>query len=78
LALTQQYHNITYNLSKNNCTDFGLKAAALAGLDVWDTKGSWPLGSGNNPGVTGQSLLEGKFDNTDTGDQRNLLISKQN
>ena len=78
LALTQQYHNITYNLSKNNCTDFGLKAAALAGLDIWNTKGNWPLGSGNNPGVTGQSLLEGKFDNADTGDQQNLLISNQN
>jgi hypothetical protein len=78
LALTQQYHNVAYHLSKNNCTDFGLKAAALAGLDVWDTKGSWPLGSGNNPAVTGQSLLEGKFDNADTGDQQNLLIANQN
>ena len=75
LALTQQYHNVTYHLSKNNCTDFGLKAAALAGLEVWNTKGSWPLGSGNNPGVTGQSLLNGKFDNADTGDQGNLLIT---
>jgi hypothetical protein len=78
LALTQQYHNIAYHLSKNNCTDFGLKAAALAGLKVWDTKGSWPLGSGNNPGITGQSLLEGKFDNADTGNRQNLLITNQN
>jgi hypothetical protein len=78
LALTRQYHNVAYHLSKNNCTDFGLKAAALAGLKVWDTKGSWPLGSGNNPGVTGQSLLEGKFDNTDTGDRQNLLITNRN
>lgn len=78
LALTQQYHNIAYHLCKNNCTDFGLKAAALAGLDVWQTKGSWPLGSGNNPGITGQSLLEGKFNNADTGDRRNLLITNKN
>jgi hypothetical protein len=78
LALTQQYHNISYHLSKNNCTDFGLKAAALAGLGIWDTKGSWPLGSGNNPGMTGESLLQGKFDNTDTGDRQNLLITNQN
>lgn len=78
LALTQQYHNVAYHLSKNNCTDFGLKAAALAGLQVWDTKGSWPLGSGNNPGVTGESLLEGKFSNADTGDQQHLLISNRN
>jgi hypothetical protein len=78
LALTRQYRNVAYHLSKNNCTDFGLKAAALAGLEVWNTKGSWPLGSGNNPGITGQSILEGKFDNADTGDQRNLLITNQN
>jgi len=78
LALTQQYHNVDYHLSKNNCTDFGLKAAALAGLNVWDTKGSWPLGSGNNPGITGQSLLEGKLNNADTGDQRDLLITNKN
>ncbi len=78
LALTQQYHNVSYHLSKNNCTDFGLKAAALAGLQVWDTKGSWPLGSGNNPGITGQSLLQGKFDNTDTGDRQLLLITNHN
>jgi hypothetical protein len=78
LALTQQYHNLSYHLCNNNCTDFGLKAAALAGLDIWDTKGSWPLGSGNNPGVTGQSLLQGKFDNADTGDRQNLLITNAN
>ena len=78
LALTQQYRNVSYHLSKNNCTDFGLKVAALAVLQVWDTKGSWPLGGGNNPGITGQSLLEGKFDNTDTGDRQPLLITNRN
>jgi len=74
LALTQQYDKVSYHLSKNNCTDFGLKAASLAGLDVWETKGSWPLGSGNNPGITGQSILNGKFDNADTGNSKDLLI----
>ncbi len=74
LALTQQYNTLAYHLSKNNCTDFGLKAATLAGLDVWETKGSWPLGSGNNPGITGQSIINGKFDNADTGDNKDLLI----
>jgi hypothetical protein len=78
LALTQQYHNIRYHLSNNNCTDFGLKAAALAGLDIWDTKGNWPLGSGNNPAITGQSIIGGKFDNADTGDTGNLLINLNN
>lgn len=78
LALTEQYNHVAYHLSKNNCTDFGLKAAALAGLDIRDTKGSWPLGSGNNPAITGQSLLGGKFDNADTGDTRDLLIDLNN
>jgi len=78
LALIQQYNNLAYHLSKNNCTDFGLKAAALAGLDIRDTKGSWPLGSGNNPAIAGQSIIGGKFDNADTGDTRNLLIDLNN
>lgn len=78
LALTEQYNNVAYHLSKNNCTDFGLKAAALAGLDIRDTKGSWPLGSGNNPAITGQSILGGKFDNADTGDTKDLLINLNN
>jgi hypothetical protein len=78
LALTQQYNNVAYHLSKNNCTDFGLKAAALAGMDIWDTKGSWPLGSGNNPAFTGQSIIGGKFDNSDTGDTKDLLINLNN
>ena len=77
LALTQQYHNVTYHLSKNNCTDFGLKAATLAGLEIKDTKGNWPLGSGNNPGITGQSLLQGKFDNADTGNREDILITNR-
>ena len=61
-------------MSDNNCTDFGLKAARLAGLEVKDTKGYWPLGSGNNPGVTGESILLGKFTNADTGDLDRLFI----
>jgi len=74
LQLTQQYEGLTYNLSTNNCTDFGLKAARLAGLEVRDTKGSWPLGHGNNPGVAGQSILLGKYSNTDTGNGERLFI----
>jgi hypothetical protein len=74
LQLTRQYDGLAYNLSTNNCTDFGLKAAQLAGLDVRDTKGSWPLGAGNNPGVTGQSILQGKFSNADTRTFDRLFI----
>jgi len=67
LALTQKYNGMEYHLSKNNCTDFGIDAAALAGINIQDTSGKWPLGSGNNPAVTGQSILQGKFKNTDNG-----------
>lgn len=74
LQLTRQYEGQAYNLSKNNCTDFGLKAAQLAGLEIRDTKGSWLLGSGNNPGITGQSILLGKFNNEDTGSVDRLFI----
>jgi hypothetical protein len=74
LQLTRQYDGLAYNLSTNNCTDFGLKAAQLAGLDVRDTKGSWPLGAGNSPGVAGQSILMGKFSNADTRTFDRLFI----
>jgi len=74
LQLTRQYEGLAYNLSTNNCTDFGLKAARLAGLEVRDTKGSWPLGHGNNPGVAGESILLGKYSNTDTGNGERLFI----
>ena len=69
LSLTGEYNGLTYHLSKNNCTDFGLKAAGVAGINIEETRGSWPLGSGNNPAITGQSILKGKF--TDTDDQTN-------
>jgi hypothetical protein len=74
LKLTRQYDGLAYNLSTNNCTDFGLKAAQLAGLEIRDTKGKWLLGAGNNPGNTGESILLGKFNNTDTMNQDQLFI----
>lgn len=67
LALTGKYNGMEYHLSKNNCTDFGINAASLAGINIQDTSGKWPLGSGNNPAVTGQSILQGKFKNADNG-----------
>ncbi|RKR80411.1 hypothetical protein BDD43_0517 [Mucilaginibacter gracilis] len=66
-GLIGQYNGIKYNLSKNNCTDFGIKAAQLAGIGMTETYGTWPLGRGNNPAITGQSILEHKFLNTDPG-----------
>lgn len=59
LALTKRYDGLEYHLSKNNCTDFAIKAASYAGFGVSNAAGSWPLGHGNNPAVTGQSIIAG-------------------
>ena len=59
LLLTKRYDGLEYHLSKNNCTDFAIKAASYAGFGVSNSKGSWPLGHGNNPAVTGQSIIAG-------------------
>jgi hypothetical protein len=74
IRLIAHYENREYHLGKNNCTDFGLYAAAVAGIAIKYTYGSWPLGSGNNPASAGQSILEGKFTNADTQDKQGLLI----
>lgn len=71
LRMVRQYSGSKYNLNNNNCTDFGLCVAAIAGIKIDDTKGSWPLGSGNNPANAGQSILEGKVEDTDA---QELLI----
>jgi tetratricopeptide (TPR) repeat protein len=54
-----------YNLNRNNCTDFGLSEALIAGINIQETTGRWPLGKGNNPANAGQSLLEKKYENQD-------------
>ncbi len=66
LRMVKQYSKSKYNLNRNNCTDFGLCVAAIAGISIAETKGSWPLGSGNNPANAGQSIREGKVEDTDT------------
>ncbi|MGZ3822208.1 MAG: hypothetical protein ACXVB6_16570, partial [Mucilaginibacter sp.] len=68
------YNGMKYHLSKNNCTDFGLNAANLAGINIEETSGKWPLGKGNNPAVTGQSILQGEFKNLDAGSFNGLFI----
>jgi len=60
LRMVRRYSRKKYNLNHNNCTDFGLCIAAIAGIGIEDTRGAWPLGGGNNPGAAGQSMLEGK------------------
>lgn len=74
LQLTEQYEGLTYHLSKNNCTDFGLKAASIAGMEVSETNGKWPLGRGNNPGITGESILLGRFSDMDAKNTSRLFI----
>jgi len=74
IRLIDHYNARKYHLSKNNCTDFGLYAAIIAGISINHSNGRWPLGRGNNPANTGQSMLEGKFINTDTGNTQDLFI----
>jgi len=74
LDLLTKYDHATYNLNRNNCTDFGLCVASLAGIAIADTRGTWPLGRGNNPANAGQSMLEGKFRDTDGGDRDPLFV----
>ncbi len=73
LLLTKSYDGLEYHLSKNNCTDFAIKAASYAGFGVTNTKGSWPLGHGNNPGTTGQGIIAGGV--YDTVDKADLFIN---
>jgi hypothetical protein len=73
LLLTKSYDGLEYHLSKNNCTDFAIKAASFAGFGVSNSKGSWPLGHGNNPAVTGQSIIAGGV--YDTHDKADLFIN---
>ncbi|QOG02052.1 hypothetical protein [Flavobacterium sp. MDT1-60] len=46
----------TYNLNSYNCTDFALAIGRLGGLNFSDSTGTWPGGSGNNPGKLGQNI----------------------
>ena len=74
LALSSKYSAMEYHLSKNNCTDFGISAAKIAGIEILETSGSWPLGSGNNPGVAGQSILQGKYKDADQDSPNSLFV----
>jgi hypothetical protein len=78
LRLIDRFENKRYDLNKNNCTDFALYAAIISGIDVQETKGNWPFGKGNNPGWAGQSILEGKLKNADTGNSDGLFLWNSN
>ena len=49
-------YNLNYNLNSNNCTDYVIQAAELAGITLPDPQSTWPKGGGSNPGAFGQSL----------------------
>lgn len=75
LNLTKKYGDLDYHLSNNNCTDFCLQAASMAGLNITNTKDKWPLGYGANPATTGQSILNGGYNNTDKQPDTNIFKS---
>ncbi|PZP52672.1 MAG: hypothetical protein DI598_00115 [Pseudopedobacter saltans] len=74
LRMVRQYSKKRYHLNKNNCTDFGLVVAGVAGINIQETNGTWPLGRGNDPGDTGQSILEGKISDMESHDNSKLFI----
>jgi len=74
LRLLDVYEKKSYNLNHNNCTDFGLFVAAIGGIDIDQASSKWPLGKGNNPANAGQSILEKKIKNSDTGNMDGLFI----
>lgn len=75
IEVLQSYEGKTYHLNHNNCTDFGLAMARLGGIEIGETRGTWPLGRGNNPGNAGQSLLERKVNNMDEECPAPLLLT---
>ena len=58
LQYTYANSSSTYDLNNYNCTDFGIGAAAAAGLHLPDTYGVWGAGygGGSNPGNLGQDM----------------------
>lgn len=70
IRTTKRFARRPYHLSHINCTDFALDIASIAGIHIDATKGYWPMGSGNDPGDTGQSILEKRYHT----DSNNLLF----
>jgi hypothetical protein len=75
IEVLQSDEGRAYHLNHNNCTDFGLTIARLGGIAIDETRGTWPLGRGNNPANAGQSLLERKVSNVDEECPAPLLLT---
>ena len=78
LDFIDQTSNEDYHLNNNNCSDFALKIASIAGITISNTKANWVLGKGNNPAYTGQSILGAKYKNLETNSREGLLICTNN
>jgi hypothetical protein len=76
IRLVKRYNLRAYDLNQNNCTNFGLNVAMIGGISILETSGRWPLGKGSNPANAGQSILEGKINNTDGDGQEPLFIGR--
>jgi len=76
IRIIKRYNLREYDLNQNNCTNFGLNVAMIAGISIRETRGRWPLGKGSNPANAGQSILEGKIDNTDGDSPEPLFIGR--
>lgn len=50
--------NNYYDLSTNNCSDFTMNHLNQIGLNIPDTRGTWPGGAGSNPGDLGEDLKD--------------------
>jgi hypothetical protein len=46
----------TYDLNYNNCTTFCLNSLNYAGMGISATQGTWPGGTGYNPGSLGEDI----------------------
>lgn len=78
LAYIDQTSNENYDLNNNNCSDFALNIASIAGISISNTKANWILGKGNSPAYTGQSILGAKFKNLETNSRDGLLVCTNN
>jgi hypothetical protein len=56
LDFLSSMQNTTYDLRTQNCSDIGLRGARQLGQFLPDTQGTWPGGSGSNPGDLGEDI----------------------
>ncbi len=77
LNLAEQFEKRTYDLRSNNCTDFVIEAAKLAGIVLHKTAGDWVVGEGNNPADLGQAILFGLYYDKVTKHANDIIVDKQ-